>query len=153
MILTMMSVKLSVKRELTRGTEVLGPNTHPSATLSTTNFTWPDLGSNPDRRGGKPATNLSYGTAMGRRVSLGWEKWRDAGRWTSGDEGPNDSVGVRTAVGKSVALLDAQDGSMFLWKVGKLLPKYTVSDWHSGNVLGSYSAVFPFESRPEYGYP
>jgi hypothetical protein len=38
--------------------------TCPSATLSTTNPTWPDLGSNPDRRGGKPATNrLSYGAA------------------------------------------------------------------------------------------
>jgi hypothetical protein len=37
---------------------------YPSATLSTTNPTWPDLGSNPGRRGGKPATNrLSYGTA------------------------------------------------------------------------------------------
>jgi hypothetical protein len=38
--------------------------TYPSATLSTTNPTWPDLGSNPGRRDGKPATNLlSYGTA------------------------------------------------------------------------------------------
>jgi hypothetical protein len=38
--------------------------TCPSATLSTTNPTWPDLGSNPGRRGGKQATNsLSYGTA------------------------------------------------------------------------------------------
>jgi hypothetical protein len=38
--------------------------TRPSATLSTTNPTWPDVGSNPGRRGGKPATNrLSYGTA------------------------------------------------------------------------------------------
>jgi hypothetical protein len=38
--------------------------TSPSATLCTTNPTWPDLGSNPGRRGGKPATNhLSYGTA------------------------------------------------------------------------------------------
>jgi hypothetical protein len=36
----------------------------PSATLSTTNTTWPDPGSNPGRRGGKPATNcLSYGAA------------------------------------------------------------------------------------------
>jgi hypothetical protein len=34
------------------------------ATLSTINPTWPDLGSNPGRRGGKPATNsLSYGAA------------------------------------------------------------------------------------------
>jgi hypothetical protein len=41
--------------------------TCPSATLSTTNPTWPDLGSNPGRRGGKPATNrLSYGTALVR---------------------------------------------------------------------------------------
>jgi hypothetical protein len=36
----------------------------PSATLSTTNPTWPDPDSNPGCRGGKPATNrLSYGTA------------------------------------------------------------------------------------------
>jgi hypothetical protein len=28
-----------------------------STTLSTSNTTWPDLGSNPDRHGGKPATN------------------------------------------------------------------------------------------------
>jgi hypothetical protein len=35
-----------------------------SASLSTTNPTWPDLGSNPGRSGGKPATNhLSYDTA------------------------------------------------------------------------------------------
>jgi hypothetical protein len=39
--------------------------TCPSATWSTTNPTWPDPGSNPGRRGGKPATNrLSYDTAM-----------------------------------------------------------------------------------------
>jgi hypothetical protein len=38
--------------------------TYPSATLSTTNTTWPDPGSNPGRRGGKPATNrLNYGAA------------------------------------------------------------------------------------------
>jgi hypothetical protein len=38
--------------------------TCPSATLSTTNPTWPGLGSNPGRRGGNPASNrLSYGTA------------------------------------------------------------------------------------------
>jgi hypothetical protein len=35
------------------------------ATLSTTNPTWPDPGSNPGRRGEKPATNrLSYGAAL-----------------------------------------------------------------------------------------
>jgi hypothetical protein len=39
--------------------------TYPSATLSTTNPTWPGPGLNPGRRGGKPATNrLSYGAAM-----------------------------------------------------------------------------------------
>jgi hypothetical protein len=38
--------------------------TCPSAALSTTNPTWPELGSNPGRRGRKPMTNrLSYGTA------------------------------------------------------------------------------------------
>jgi hypothetical protein len=36
-----------------------------SATLSTVNPTWPDLGSNSCRRGGKPATNrLSYGATF-----------------------------------------------------------------------------------------
>jgi hypothetical protein len=36
----------------------------PSATLSTTNATWPDPGSNPGRLGWNPATNrLSYGAA------------------------------------------------------------------------------------------
>jgi hypothetical protein len=40
-------------------------NSCPSATLSTTNPTWPDPGSNPGRRDGKPATNrLSYGGAL-----------------------------------------------------------------------------------------
>jgi hypothetical protein len=41
----------------------------PSATLSTTNPTWPDPGSNPGRRGGKPATNrLSYGAASSHTI-------------------------------------------------------------------------------------
>jgi hypothetical protein len=36
-----------------------------NATLSTTNPTWPDVGSDPGRRGGKPATNrLIYGRAL-----------------------------------------------------------------------------------------
>jgi hypothetical protein len=39
--------------------------TCPSVSLSTTNPTRPDLGSNSGRCGGKPATNrLSYGTAI-----------------------------------------------------------------------------------------
>jgi hypothetical protein len=39
--------------------------TCPSATSSTTIPTWPDPGSNPGRRGGKPETNrLSYGAAL-----------------------------------------------------------------------------------------
>jgi hypothetical protein len=47
--------------------------TCPSATLSTTNPTWSDRGSNPGRRGGKPATHrLSYGTAM-RRIR--WSRY------------------------------------------------------------------------------
>jgi hypothetical protein len=37
--------------------------TCPSATFSNTNPTCPDMASNPERPGGKPATNrLSYGT-------------------------------------------------------------------------------------------
>jgi hypothetical protein len=57
-----MSVEESMEWELGGETEVLGENL-PNVTLSTTNPTWPDLGSNPDRRGGKPVTNrLGYGT-------------------------------------------------------------------------------------------
>jgi hypothetical protein len=60
----MMSVEQSVEWELARETEVLGENL-PNVTLSTTYPTWPDLGWNPDRCGGKAATNrLSYGTAI-----------------------------------------------------------------------------------------
>jgi hypothetical protein len=47
-----------------RGNQSTREKTYPSATLSTTNPTWPDLRSNQGRRGGKPANNhLSYGTA------------------------------------------------------------------------------------------
>jgi hypothetical protein len=53
--------------------------TCPTATLSTTNPTRPDLGSNPGRRGGKPATNrLSYGTALSYtlHVEVAWSEVR-----------------------------------------------------------------------------
>jgi hypothetical protein len=43
--------------------------TCPSATLSTTNLTWTDPGSNPGLRGERPATNrLSHGTAQIRTL-------------------------------------------------------------------------------------
>jgi hypothetical protein len=52
-------------------TEALGENL-PSATLSTTNPTWPDPGLNPGRRCGKPAINrLSYGAAPEVILSVG----------------------------------------------------------------------------------
>jgi hypothetical protein len=45
--------------------------TCPSATLSITNPTWTDPGSNPGLRGERPTTNrLSHGTASGRCVRL-----------------------------------------------------------------------------------
>jgi hypothetical protein len=48
-----------------QGKQKYSEETCPSVTLSTTNLTWPDLGSNPGRRGGKPATNrLSYVTVI-----------------------------------------------------------------------------------------
>jgi hypothetical protein len=51
-------MKLTGENRRTRG------ETCPSATLSTTNPTSTDLGSNPDLRGGRPAANrLSHGTA------------------------------------------------------------------------------------------
>jgi hypothetical protein len=51
-------MKLTGENRSTRG------KTCPSATLSTTNPTWTDRGSNPGLRGGRPAANrLSRGTA------------------------------------------------------------------------------------------
>jgi hypothetical protein len=51
-------MKLTGENRRTRG------KTCPSATLSTTNPTLTDPGSNPGLRGGRPATNrLSHGTA------------------------------------------------------------------------------------------
>jgi hypothetical protein len=53
-------------------TEVLGGKPRPSATLSTTNPTWTDPGSNPGLPGGRPAANrLSHGTAPVSRHSVG----------------------------------------------------------------------------------
>jgi hypothetical protein len=46
--------------------------TGPSATLSITNPTWPNLGSNPGRRGEKAETN---------RLSYGMAPWRLLGHW------------------------------------------------------------------------
>jgi hypothetical protein len=61
----------------------------PSATLSTTNFTWTDPVSNPGLRGDRPATNrLSHGTAQpgdlhgnNHSFSLEGEEFLD---WTRG---------------------------------------------------------------------
>jgi hypothetical protein len=48
--------------ETGRGKQKYWGKTCPSATLSTTNLTWTDLGSNPGLRGERPATNrLSHG--------------------------------------------------------------------------------------------
>jgi hypothetical protein len=59
----MWSIRWNEKRQ---GKPKYSEKTCPSATLSTTNPTWPDLGSSPGRRGSKPVTNrLSYGTALG----------------------------------------------------------------------------------------
>jgi hypothetical protein len=52
------------RMKIGRGKPKYSEKTYPSVTLSTTNPTWPDPGSNPGHRGGKPATNrLSYGAA------------------------------------------------------------------------------------------
>jgi hypothetical protein len=57
-------MKLTGENRRTRG------NTCPSATLSTTNPTWTDPGSNPGLRGGRPAANrLSHGTTSQGSIS------------------------------------------------------------------------------------
>jgi hypothetical protein len=57
--------------EIDRGKQTTRRKTCPSATLSTTNPTWTDPGSNPGLRNGRPATNrLSHGTADDRTYCL-----------------------------------------------------------------------------------
>jgi hypothetical protein len=57
--------------EIDRENRQLGEKTCPSATLSTTNPTWTDPGSNPGFRSERPATNrLSHGTAHTAGYSL-----------------------------------------------------------------------------------
>jgi hypothetical protein len=56
----------SRQNENLQGKPKYSEKTCTSGTLFTTDPTWPDLGPNPDRRGGKPATNrLSYGASIG----------------------------------------------------------------------------------------
>jgi hypothetical protein len=64
--------------------------TYPSATLSTTNPTWPDPGLNRGRRGGKPATNrLSCGAALGRTYyHPGWRPKCTPSRQATNDLDP-----------------------------------------------------------------
>jgi hypothetical protein len=51
--------------KLTGENRQLGEKPVPSATLSTTNLTWTDPGSDPGLRGERPATNrLSHGTTI-----------------------------------------------------------------------------------------
>jgi hypothetical protein len=62
--------------KLTRDNRSTRRKTCPSATLSNTNPTWTDPGSNPGLRGEKPATNrLSDGTAF-KKVSTTSNVWR-----------------------------------------------------------------------------
>jgi hypothetical protein len=63
--------------------------TYPRVTLFTTNSTWPEPGSNPDRRSGKPATNrLSYGTALIWTNCSRYGNWLRAGRSRSRSSSP-----------------------------------------------------------------
>jgi hypothetical protein len=68
-----------------RGKPKYSGKTCPSVTLSTTNPTWTDPGSNPGLRGGRPAANrLSHGTAFHMCLSIRavpvirqWARYRD----------------------------------------------------------------------------
>jgi hypothetical protein len=61
-----MNVEQSVEWELAGESKVLGENLPQRHFVHhESHMTWPDLGSNPGRRGRKPATNrLSYGTVI-----------------------------------------------------------------------------------------
>jgi len=62
---------------LTRGNRSTDPETFASATLSTTNLTWTDLGSNTCLRGVRPATDrLSHVTAIKVKINLNYKNVR-----------------------------------------------------------------------------
>jgi hypothetical protein len=66
-----MIVEQLVEWRLAGETEVLGENLPQRHFVHHKTPTWPDPGSNPGRRGGKPATNrLSYGAALSRAYSF-----------------------------------------------------------------------------------
>jgi hypothetical protein len=64
-VIVKMIVEKLMECRLAGETEVLGENLPFRHFCPSQNATWPDLGLNPGRRGGKPATNrLSYGAAL-----------------------------------------------------------------------------------------
>jgi hypothetical protein len=64
-VIVKMIVEKQMECRLTGETEVLGENLPQGHFCPPQNPTWPGPGLNPDRRGGKPATNrLSYGAAI-----------------------------------------------------------------------------------------
>jgi hypothetical protein len=64
-IVKMMIVEKQMECRLAGETKVLGENLPQRHFCPSQNPTWPDPGLNPDRRGGKPATNrLGYGAAF-----------------------------------------------------------------------------------------
>jgi hypothetical protein len=64
-VIVKMIVEKQMECRLAEETEVFGENMLQRHFFPSQNPTWPDLGLNPDRRGGKPATNrLSYGAAI-----------------------------------------------------------------------------------------
>jgi hypothetical protein len=64
-VIVKMIVEKQMECRLAGETEVLGGNLPQRHFCPLQNPTWPDPGLNPDRRGGKPATNrLSYGAAL-----------------------------------------------------------------------------------------
>ena len=57
-----------------RGNRSTGTETFPNATLSTTNLTWTDLGSNTSLRGVRPTTDrLSHVTAIKVKINLNYK--------------------------------------------------------------------------------
>jgi hypothetical protein len=79
-------------KENWQGKPKYSERTCPSITLSTTNLMWPDLGSNPGRRGGKPATNRTAAWLRQMTVSVQpdlercrTEEWGNKDPWNVGN--------------------------------------------------------------------
>jgi hypothetical protein len=121
-----------------QGKSKYSEKTCPSATLSTTNPTWPDPGSTPGRRCGKPATNhLSYVAAFGLpNVSIRYNPTVPRGTCCNITSSEAGTASIRILSGSFVN--DCNIRNCTHWATGNIFT-YIVSKWSIDNWSGLWN--------------